>query len=73
MKAFPRSHSAEEAGGMDLRDYFAIRIYTKLMELEGAQFFKMGTEEPYDAIYEYRNDIAVDAYKMADAMMEERK
>jgi hypothetical protein len=69
IKAFPNGNEITDEAGMNLRDYFAIRIYTKLMELEVTGM----VTGAYDHVQEYANDIAVDAYKMADAMMEERK
>lgn len=58
--------------GMTLRDYFAIRIFTKLMELEGKKVERDG-KNGYDTAYEYAGAIAGDAYRMADEMVAERE
>lgn len=72
MKAFPNGNEITDEAGMNLRDYFAIRIYTKLMELETNSVMRDG-KEGYEYVYEYKDSIAGDAYTMADVMMEVRK
>jgi hypothetical protein len=66
MRAFPNFRSE----GMELRDYFAAKAMQGLIP-QVREMFMDGTLEDWhdDAIPE----IAKDAYKMADAMMEARK
>lgn len=71
MKAFPFESSMPEVygihTGMDLRDYFAIRILPTLINNTGLETFRLINSE------NSRNILAVDAYKMADAMMKARE
>lgn len=71
MKAFPSVDGTIDETGMNLRDYFAIRIYSTMLTIEANSALKDG-KDSYEAVYEYMDSIASDAYRMADAMMEER-
>jgi len=62
MKAFP-NHRSE---GMDLRDYFAIKILQGFV-IDACPTWNKELREKEDSQYSIR------AYKLADAMMEERK
>lgn len=55
--AFPHDGQVDYTGGMRLRDYFAAKAMQSLIAGE-YQFFK---------------NLAIDAYKMADAMLEVRE
>lgn len=71
MKAFPSVDGTIEETGMNLRDYFAIRIYTTMLKIEADKNTKEG-KDGYESVYEYGDSIASDAYRMADEMMGER-
>lgn len=72
MKAFPSVDGTIDETGMNLRDYFAIRIYTTLLKIEADKIIREG-KDGYEGVHEYAHEIASDAYVMAHAMMEERE
>jgi hypothetical protein len=55
------------ARGMTLRDYFAIQVLPAIYK----NYANNARSEGWD--FEWRKGLALDAYKMADAMMEARK
>lgn len=70
--AFPLSHSHKDlegtnwqhANGMTLRDYFAAKAISELMRV-----YSFGNADPVE---DYANEIARDAYSVADAMLKAR-
>lgn len=56
----PEGNSADQCGGLTIRDYFAAKAMQALLSNPGLKFSK--AMEPY----------AKDSYDMADAMLKER-
>ena len=61
MKAFPNPHRTDELG-MTLRDYFAAKAMQELM-----------TYKDRPAYYRPVDEVAIEAYETADAMMKARE
>jgi hypothetical protein len=66
--AFPRDHAHDGHNGMALRDYFAAKAMPSVFDLfwSEVQGGQVGCPEGW------RDGIAEDAYKMADAMLRVR-
>lgn len=62
MKAFPLTNTNTQHTGMDLRDYFAAKAMQALL-----------SDTDWRQDMEGWNDAAFAAYKMADAMLEQRQ
>jgi hypothetical protein len=61
MKAFPVEYKNPESGGMDLRDYFAAKIVQAMI-----------TNHKIERLHPDEKSIVIDAYILADYMMEAR-
>ena len=75
-KAFPNPHLTHETG-MTLRDYFAAKALQGLMSMDRANEFvdEQGVPD-YDnegTLFVHTKHLALEAYMIADAMLEARK
>ena len=59
--AFPRDHAHDGHNGMTLRDYFAAKAMQKFLSTVG-----------WNSDQKWFDEIAVGAYRMADAMLKEK-